>query len=156
MGKTAKVAIVAVVAVLAFGGAFLLFGGDDNGSSSDDLALDMDDMDMGSGSGASCPVETTADTSYQVAFPSPPRADANSFQVLVTKGGSPVTSATVCIAADMTGMSHAGVSTEGRHLSGGRYEFTGKFAMRGRWEGSVVVAEQGRTAVRVPVTFDVA
>ena len=55
----------------------------------------------------------------------------------------------------MSGMSHPPAGGEAKHMSGGRYQVETKFAMRGPWVGAVTVAEPGKTATSVPVSFEV-
>ena len=141
--------ILAVVAVVAFGGAYLAFQG--GGSSSDESGPPSP---AGSGSGR-CPANATANASYQVRLEEQPRVESTTMLLAVTHNGKAVTDATVCLSADMSGMSHEGVGGQARKLAGGRYQVDTKFPMRGPWAGSVTVAEAGKAVASVPITFDV-
>lgn len=107
-------------------------------------------MDMG---GEACPADAMVDDSYAVEV-SGAKASSTEMMLTVTRDGEPVSGADVCIAADMTGMSHAGIGGMAMEMSAGMYSVPTKFAMRGSWDGEVVVVD-GDHAVRVPIRFEV-
>jgi copper transport protein len=99
-----------------------------------------------------------SDPRYSVTFdsdPSPPKAERTTFQLTVRQDGKPVSGADVCVKVDMPDMQHPGVSTVAREVSPGRYDASLRFSMTGNWSGSVSIAEPGRPAVAVPLTFEV-
>ncbi len=58
------------------------------------------------------------------------------------------------MSADMSDMSHAGVSKQAEELGEGRYQMAVDFGMRGNWSGGVLVVESGQGA-STPVSFNV-
>lgn len=169
MSNSGRIAVVAVIAVVAFGAAFLLTG-DDGG----DAAAPVTDVAAGSSSTTEaatspaasdnnanpCVVEEVvpvAEAGYEVTVatePDPPTPQGTTFEVLVQREGAAVSGATVCLSASMSEMSHAGVSQQAEELGEGRYEMAVDFGMRGSWSGGVVVIESGQGA-SMPLTFDV-
>ena len=150
-----RIALIAVVAVAVFGGAFLLFRGDGDDTETT-AASGLTPTTAAAAGGACGGVTARADTAYKVAFPSPPRADAGGFEVTVSRDGAPVKGAKVCFGGDMVGMSHPPVGGEATEVADGTYRFNAKFSMRGGWTGTVTVVPTGGSAVAIPVTFDVA
>lgn len=166
MTKGAKLAVLVIVAVIAFGGALLVFrggGSSDNGTvaaGSQSGSTAPRGITTGVTSGAattgSCPANGASDPAYEVTVEGATKVESKALVIAVTRDGKPVTGATVCIEAAMSGMSHEGVSTKAVDLSGGRYELDGmSFGMQGAWAGTVTIAESGRQAASVPLTFDV-
>lgn len=170
MSNSGRIAVVAVIAVVAFGAAFLLTGGgdDDQAGPTTDVASggtsstteaapssDADDDDADP-----CQVDEVmpaAEVGYEVTVatePDPPTPQGTTFEVVVQRDGAPVLGATVCLSADMSEMSHAGVSKQAEEMGGGRYEMAVDFGMRGAWSGGLVVIESGQGA-STPVSFDV-
>ena len=99
------------------------------------------------------------DDSYSVAVasdPDPPSPEGTTFRLTVRQGGRAVTSAKVCMVADMPTMQHPGLTTVAKELSGGRYETSVKFGMGGNWKASVTIAEPGKPIVSLTVSIDVA
>ncbi len=140
--------VVAGIAVVAFVVAFLLFrdtGSEDSGT-------------VASGSqGAAC-AQAKPDPAYAVAMtsdPTPPRAEQTVFHLSIRHDGKPVTGAKVCMTADMSEMHHEGINGAAKESAAGTYDATLKFGMRGAYAASVVVTEKGRSAVSVPITFQV-
>lgn len=154
-GSAKPILIVAAVAVVAFVGAMIAArgGGDDDmkAGTSADMAS------MAKTQGAGCPTGTP-DSSYSVAMmsdPSPPKAEGTVFHLTVRHDGRAVKDAEVCMTADMTEMHHEGINNMAREQSGGTYDASLRFSMRGPYAGTVIVTEPGRQAVAVPVTFEV-
>jgi len=144
--------IVAAVAVVAFVVALLAFRSGGSDKTTQNVATG-DPTAQGSGCDTGKP-----DAAYAVAMdpdPNPPRAEGTTFHLTVRHDGRPVTGAKVCLVADMTEMHHEGINNVAKEASGGKYDTTLKFGMRGPYAGSVVVVEPGKAAVSVPVTFQV-
>ncbi len=106
-----------------------------------------------------CQMDGVEDGAYEVSFARPPSVDLTRHEIIVTRGGAPVSGAEVCMRADMGGpgrMSGMGVSDEAREVSRGRYEIPVRFMMSGHWRANVIVKQPGRKdAVRVPVALEV-
>lgn len=154
-GGVSPILIVAGIAVVAFVVALVAFRGGDSKSSQSVAtgAQTADTAAQGTGCGAGKP-----DTAYTVAMdsdPNPPRAEGTTFHLTVKHDGKAVTGAKVCMTADMTEMHHEGIDNEAKEASGGKYDTTLKFGMRGPYAGSVSITEPGKAAVSVPVTFQV-
>ena len=167
MGNAGRIGVIAVIAVVAFGAAFLLTGGDD-------AATDDPETDVAAGGADPTTTTTTAgrgtdpcrvsdpvpieETPYEVTVssePDPPSPRGTTFEVLVQRDGAPLEDATVCISADMSQMSHEGVRAEAEEIGDGRYEVAVDFSMRGGWNGRLLVIEPGQPAAAMPMTFDV-
>jgi hypothetical protein len=175
MSNAGRIAVVAVIAVVAFGGAFLLAGDDDSPTddADTDLAVGADDQtttstapddeddvdDAGTNPCVASDVVPVEEAGYEVTVatePDPPVPQGTSFEFLVNRDGAPVEGATVCMSADMSGMSHEGVSAEAEEVGPGSYELAVNLGMRGTWSGRIVVIEPGQaTAASMPVSFDV-
>ena len=82
-----RIIILAVVAVVAFGGAFLAFRGD---SSSEDSRVQA-----GGPSGAGCPTNAVADPSYSVKVEEQPKVEAQAVTFALTRNGKSVSDAKV-------------------------------------------------------------
>ncbi len=172
MSNAGRIAVVAVIAAVAFGAAFLLTGGgDDESSAPTDLAAGgasstTEAPSSRAASGASgdggnpCRVDEVvpvAEAGYEVSVatePDPPTPQGTTFEVVVQREGVPVSGATVCLSAGMSEMSHTGVSAQAEELGEGRYQLALNFGMRGSWSGGVLVIESGQGA-SMPVSFNV-
>ncbi len=161
MSRTTAIAVVAVVAVVGFGGAFLAFSGDDEPATT---TAGSDGMAGNGGEGGEhglCgpgefePVEGSAYEVTVASEPDPPTPRGSTFRIAVDRDGQPVSGATVCMAADMTEMSHEPSGGRAEETEPGRYEVGVDFGMRGTWEGTVFVTEPGEERVAAPVSFDV-
>ena len=159
----APFAVVAVGAVVAFVVALIAFRGDGSKPSSETVTAGNPPVTAANQPVTAAPAAPGCgsgqpDSAYTVTTgsePSPPAAERTTFHLQVKRDGKAVTGAKVCMVADMTEMHHAGISTEAKEASGGRYDATMTFGMRGPWAGSVVVVEPGKPAVSVPVSFQV-
>ncbi|MDQ2827126.1 MAG: FixH family protein [Actinomycetota bacterium] len=161
-GGVSPILIVAGIAVVAFVAALIAFSG---GSSSKKTTVDASGQinvptsavsGAGAGAGAGC-TGGAADAAYTVVMdsdPNPPRAEGTTFHLTVRHDGKAVTGAKVCMVADMTEMHHQGINSDAKEASGGKYDATLKFGMRGPYAASVVVVDAGK-AVSVPITFQV-
>ncbi len=169
MSRWWQVLVVVAVAALAFGGGLLFFsGGDDetpagragfftpaparSAAPPDVAALAAQAAERG------CAARALRDPAYNVAVetePEPPRVEGTTFRLRVTRDGSPVEGARVCLLAAMAEMSHKGVSEEAHEVAPGVYEVQTGFAMRGGWSGRVKVIEAGRPAVEAPFGINV-
>ncbi|HEX2047913.1 MAG TPA: copper resistance protein CopC [Acidimicrobiales bacterium] len=110
-----------------------------------------------SGGGGACG-QGMPDPAYRATFepePDPPKAEGTTFHLTVLHEGRPVKGAKVCVKVDMPDMQHPGVSAVATEVSSGKYDARLRFSMTGAWEGSVTIAEPGRPAVSVPVSFEV-
>ncbi|MGI8984810.1 MAG: FixH family protein [Acidimicrobiales bacterium] len=149
-----RIGLIALVAVVVFVGAFALFRGDDSGDTQATEAAGVTQT-TAAGSVGPCGGSASTDAAYKLAFSSPPRTDAANFEVSITRDGTAVKGAKVCLNTDMVGMSHPPVRGEGTEVSAGTYRFNAKFSMRGSWTGSVTVVPSSGSAVIIPVTFEV-
>jgi membrane fusion protein, copper/silver efflux system len=94
-----------------------------------------------------------AASSLEVAFrprTDPPRAGANTFEVVVTESGRPVTDARVAATLSMPAMPSMNMpamrsDTTFAHIGGGTYRGDGPIGMAGRWDVTVNVERPGRT-----------
>lgn len=169
MSTSARIALLAVVAVVAFGAAFLLTGGGEetapvtelgSGASSTTEAEGGAPGPSGDDDEDPCVVDDVVPAEaagFEVTVatePDPPVPQGTTVEVLVARGGAAVTGATVCLRADMSEMSHAGVRRRAEELGGGRYAMDVDFSMRGTWDGSVLVIESGQGA-SAPFSFRV-
>jgi len=160
--RTKPLLIVAAVAILAFGIAFVAFrgGGSSNSSPNPTVAAPARTagaVAQGSQGSQSCG-DGQQDAGYSVTMttdPNPPRAEGTTFHLVVRHDGKPVTGAAVCLTADMTEMHHEGINNLATETSGGAYDTRLTFGMRGPYAGTVIVTEPGKAAVAVPVTFPV-
>lgn len=170
MNKAGRIAVIAVIAVVAFGGAFVLAGGEDG---ADDAGTDLaagaggrstttsasdDGEDREANPCQVSDVVPVAEAGYEVTVatePNPPAPEDTSIEVLVQQDGAPVSGAVVCVSAEMSEMNHAGVSKQTDELGEGRYGVEVDFGMRGPWRGSVVVIDPGQPAASMPVSFDI-
>ncbi len=164
-----QILAVVAVAALAFGGGLLFLSDGDDGLPTGRAgfftpapagsAAPPDTAELAAQAAErGCAAPAVTDPAYKVAVetePDPPRVEGTTFRLRVTRDGSPVTGARVCLLADMSEMSHEGVSEEAREVAPGLYEVQTGFAMRGGWSGRVKVIEPGRPAVGVPFGIDV-
>ena len=166
MSNAGRIGVVAVIAVLAFGAAFLLTGGDEaaNDDPGTDVAAGGDDRTTTTTAGRPtdpCQVSDPApidESPYEVTVasePDPPAPRGTTFDVVVQRDGAPLEDATVCISANMKAMSHDGVRAEADEIGNGRYEIALDFSMRGAWSGRLLVIEPGQPAASMPMAFDV-
>ncbi len=170
MSNSGRIAVIAVIAVVAFGAAFLLTRGDEETAPATDVAAGArsSTTEADGGSAAAAPdddanpcvvdeVVPVAEAGYEVTVatePDPPAPQGTTLEVLVQRDGAPVSGATVCMSADMSDMSHGGVSKQAEELGEGRYQMAVDFGMRGNWSGGVLVVESGQGA-STPVSFNV-
>lgn len=153
-----RVGLIAVVAVVVFGAAFLLFKGGDDGDTQPTVAAGSGQTTAPATATAKtgpCGPDGAADPAYKVATATQPKTESTSMELEVTKDGKPVKGAKVCLTADMVGMSHPPVGGLGSETSPGVYRFPAKFSMRGGWVGTVTVVPESGSSVAVPVSFDV-
>lgn len=169
MSNSVRIAVLAVIAVVAFGAASLL-SGDGDGKSADsgtDMATGASSSTTGVPASVKpdkdanpCVVDDVvpaAEAGYEVTVatqPNPPVPQGTTMEVIVLRDGAPVSGATVCLSARMSEMSHSGVSKQAEELGEGRYQMAVDFGMRGSWSGGVVVIESGQGA-SIPLTFNV-
>jgi len=152
-GRVRPILIVALGAIVAFVVALVAFRG--GGSSNQVDAGGQIPVPAGQGSGCGA---GKADPAYAVSVgsdPNPPRVEGTTFHLTVRHDGKAVTGAKVCVTADMTEMHHEGIDNEAKEASGGRYDTTLRFAMRGPYGASVSIVEPGKAVVSVPITFQV-
>jgi len=156
-GAVSPILIVAGIAVVAFVIALFAFSGGSSKKTTVDASGQINVPSTGA-QGAGCSSASKPDSTYSVAMdsdPNPPRAEGTTFHLTVRHDGKAVTGAKVCLTADMTEMHHEGIDNEATEASGGKYDTTLKFGMRGPYAGSVIIVESGKQAVSVPVTFQV-
>ncbi|MGH3850954.1 MAG: hypothetical protein ACRDRT_14870 [Pseudonocardiaceae bacterium] len=102
-----------------------------------------------------CLGSATTDDSYALIFVTPPSRDTVDYKVRVTRDGSPVAGARVCMNVAMGGMSAMGLINRAREVTPGIYEARAAWQMGGLFEGKVLVKESGKGAVAVPISFNV-
>ncbi|MEO5678308.1 MAG: FixH family protein, partial [Acidimicrobiales bacterium] len=108
--------------------------------------------------GAGCGGAKTG-TGYSVTMasdPDPPKAEGTLFHLTVRHDGAVVTGAKVCVTADMAEMHHEGIIGKAKEATGGTYDTSLKFGMRGPYAATVVITEKGKPPLAVPLTFQVA
>lgn len=164
---TTRISTRRLLAVVAAGTIFLAACGSDTDVTETGAGIDTGsdaptattrahggDNHGGTATAGPCPKDARLDAAYAVEV-SGTLVSSTEMTLRVTRDGEPVTGATVCMVADMTGMSHAGISESAEEVSGGDYKLATRFGMRGRWDGEVIVVD-GDNAVLVPdVTFEV-
>lgn len=177
MSAGARIAALVVVAVVAFAGAFVVFGGgsDDRPAqvASGTPAPSSTTTAVGSGTGGGgaggdndskenpcvqSNIAAVEEVGYAVTVatePDPPKPRGTTFEIVVERDGSPVSGATVCLSADMGDMSHSGSSARADEVDPGRYEAAISFGMRGSWTGRVLVVEPGQRPASMPISFSV-
>jgi hypothetical protein len=156
VSKEARFGILAVVAVLAFGVALLVFRSTTESASDNVISGGQTATTMGGMSANGCPTSAGNDTSYKVVVESQPTAESKDVTLVVTRDGKPLSGATVCVEAAMSTMAHEGINGKASELSAGRYQVKNlSFTMRGGWSGTVFIEESGRRAAAIPVAFDV-
>lgn len=103
-----------------------------------------------------CQMESVRDASYQVQLEEQPDVNTRVYHLTVARGDSPVAGAQVCMRVDMGGrgnMSGMGASNLAKEVSPGRYEIAIKLEMAGFWRGAVIVSQDGRKPVGIPIEF---
>lgn len=129
-----RLGVAAVVAVIAFAAAVAAFQGAPK---------------------KGCVARGVPDSSYQASFAQPPTVSSNSYELVVTRDGRPVTGSEVCLEASMMGMTGMATGQQARETSPGRYEVMARFAMSGNWEVNVQVSEPDREPVTIPLSVTV-
>ncbi|HEV2768069.1 MAG TPA: FixH family protein [Acidimicrobiales bacterium] len=152
MSRTTSIAVIAVVAVVAFGAAFWVFSGEDVPTTASVSEVGGDDL---CGPGSFEPVDGSPYEVTVASQPDPPTPRGTTFEIAVDRDGQPVSGATVCVSLDMAEMSHEASGGQAEETGPGRYQVGVDFGMRGTWEGTVFVTEPGETPVAAPVSFDV-
>ncbi len=102
-----------------------------------------------------CVTGGSLDSSYQARFAQPPTIESNSYELVVSRNGEPVSGARVCVEASMTGMTGMATGQVARETSPGRYQVMVRFAMAGPWEVNLQVAELGKEPVTIPLAVAV-
>ena len=103
-----------------------------------------------------CVARGERDGSYAVRLEGPLTVSTTTQRLEVTRAGRPVTGARVCFSADMGGrggMSGMAVDDRATEVAPGRYEVPARFLMSGYWQGSILVRQEGRPTVQVPLSF---
>lgn len=129
-----RLMVLAGLAIVAFVAALVTFGEDAE---------------------AGCVIEAEEDPAYEVRLDDQVVVGRDQYRLSVTRDGALVTGARVCLTASMEDRSAVSVSAEAAGVEPGIYEVTIDFEMTGSWEGTVVVRESERSAVSVPVSFEV-
>jgi hypothetical protein len=129
-----RVLVVAVVALSAFGVAIVALA---------------DDARLG------CVVNAQRDATYQARLVGPIEIEKTEYEVAVTHEGQPVVGPKVCASVVMIGMEAMGVSDNAEETAPGIYLLRIILEMSGGWRGNILITEQGRPPVSVPLRFDV-
>jgi hypothetical protein len=111
------------------------------------------DAGLGTPTNRGCGTKAVPDHSYSVKLEERARLKVSSYHLAVMRGGQPVRGARVCVDAEMNGMPAMGVTTDAKEVAPGSYEVKLTLGMGGAWKGAVIVAEPGRPAVTVPLSF---
>ncbi len=105
-----------------------------------------------------CQMSAISDPSYSATLVEAPTVNATMYHVRVTRSGTPVEGATVCLRADMGGlggMSGMGTSNVATEVAPGNYEVNVMFQMGGYWQGRIVIMPPGMAAVATPLNIKV-
>lgn len=139
MTKTTKgirrVLVVAVVAILAFGGAIVALA---------------DDARRG------CVIDAARDPALEAKLLGAISLDNTSHEMSITRAGDPVVGAKVCARLYMRGMEAMGSSDDKAvEIAPGIYKISVVFVMSGAWSGGILIEEPGKAPVSAEVRFDV-
>ncbi len=130
-----RVLVVAVVALLGFGGAVVALADDAR---------------------AGCVTEAPQDPAVQALLLGPMEFEKTEHEIALTRNGQPLTGAKVCTRVFMVGMEAMGSSDAGAdEVAPGVYRLTIVFAMDGAWAGVLLVTELGQPRISVPLRFEV-
>ena len=102
-----------------------------------------------------CPLTGDEDASYASRFVGPVSMEETQHDLKLTRAGSPLKGAKVCINTEMVGMSGMGYSVKGTEVGPGRYRVGFRFEMAGKYRGNLVADEAGRQ-VSIPFLISVA
>lgn len=108
----------------------------------------------GGGGASACPDIGRSDSAYAAELVSPaPRMGQQTYELAITRSGSPIEGAVVCLGANMS--DDMSVDGKARALGPGRYEVDVDFNMEGRWDGIVLVTEGSDDPVSIPLSIEV-
>lgn len=102
-----------------------------------------------------CVAEAQRDASYQVELLGQPEIETSDYDIAVTRDGQPIENAKVCASVAMVGMAAMGVSDTAEETAPGIYRVSVILEMSGGWRGNILITEQGKPPVSVPVKFEV-
>lgn len=101
-----------------------------------------------------CVGEAPTDTAYSAAFDEPVRTGQHRQVIRVRRGGRPVRDARVCVTLRRVG-GPATTSGQARQIAPGRYRTFLVLDRAGRWEGRLLIAEDGTAPhAAVPVAVE--
>jgi hypothetical protein len=98
-----------------------------------------------------CELAGQQNPSYRAHFVGPVSVTQTSHELMVTRGGAPVSPANLCINTEMVGMSGMGYTNKGQALGPGRYRVNFQFGMAGEYTGNVVVGQGNQISIPVKV-----
>lgn len=102
-----------------------------------------------------CAVDAQRDPAYQARLLDPIEIERTDYDVAITRDDQPITGAEVCASVAMTGMEAMRVSDTAEEVAPGIYRVVLVLEMSGGWKGDIVITEEGKPPVSVPVRFAV-
>lgn len=129
-----RVLAVGAIAVAAFAAAIVVLA---------------DDARLG------CVADAPRDASYQASLLGQIEVERTEYEIGVTRAGQPVTGAKVCTSVVMMGMEAMGVSDTAEETAPGVYRVDLVLEMSGGWKGNILITEEGKPPVSVPLKFSV-
>jgi hypothetical protein len=129
-----RVLVVAAAAIVAFAAAIVVLA---------------DDARLG------CVTDAQRDPSYQAQLIGAVEVEKTQYEIGITHDGQPVTGAKVCTSVVMMGMEAMGVSDTADETAPGIYRVDLVLEMTGGWKGNILITEQGKPPVSVPLKFSV-
>lgn len=102
-----------------------------------------------------CVVDAQRDPAYQAQLLGPIEIERTAYDFAVTRDAQPVTGAKVCASVAMMGMEAMGVSDAAEEVAPGIYRVALVLEMRGGWKGNILITEEGKPPVSVPLKFAV-
>lgn len=103
-----------------------------------------------------CVVDAQRDPAYQARLLGRPETERTEYDIEVTRDAQPVTGAKVCASLAMMGMEAMGVSDTAEEVAPGIYRVALVLEMSGGWKGNILITEEGKTPVSVPLKVAVA
>lgn len=129
-----RVLVLAAVSLVAFAAAIVVLA---------------DDARLG------CVTDAQRDPSYQAQLLGQIEVEKTEYEIGITHEGQPVTGAKVCTSVVMMGMEAMGVSDTADETAPGIYKVDLILEMSGGWKGNILITEQGKPPVSVPLKFSV-
>ena len=103
-----------------------------------------------------CAVDAQRDPAYQAKLLGQLEIERTDYDIEVTRDAQPITGARVCASLAMMGMEAMGVSDTAEEVAPGIYRVALVLEMSGGWEGNILITEEGKPPVSVPLKVAVA